>query len=273
MFQYAYALALSNQGYDVKICANSFDTYKLHEYNLEYYNINLKTISKDDASNICKNNILKKIAKKLGFSFKGEIIEKEFSYDESILHPKDNNCIYGYFQSEKYFLKVREALLGEFTLKNNISKYGEMVKDKVNNSSHSCSVHIRRGDYLTNSAANKIHGVLDLNYYKKAIKLLEEKQGNIQYFIFSDDVQWARKSLNIENSFYVDGPEKRIPNEDIYLMSLCNYNITANSTFSWWGAWLNNYNNKVVISPKQWFSQKNINDRVNYIIPPNWIRI
>ena len=213
------------------------------------------------------------MVKKLGFSLTGEIEEKDFFYDQSLLQPKDNNCIYGNFQSEKYFINIRNILIKEFTLKRNISDYGKIVKDEINKSSCSCSLHIRRGDYLTNSVVNKVHGVLGLDYYKKAIKLLEEKQGDVQYFIFSDDIQWAKENLNIEKSFFVDDQKERTPNEDVYLMSLCNHNIIANSTFSWWGAWLNDNDKKVVISPKQWFMDKKINNNTFDLIPSIWIRV
>ena len=271
LFQYAYALSLSNQGYDVKICSDSFDKYKLREYNLEYYNISLDRVSNVDTT--CKNNLFKKIMTKLGFSLNNELIEKGYFYEKSMLQPEDNKCISGYFQSEKYFFDIRSILLKEFTLKSGISEYGDLVVDNINQSSCSCSLHIRRGDYLANSATNKIHGVLGLDYYKKAVKLLEEKQGDVQYFIFSDDVQWAKENLNIENAFFIDGQEERIPNEDLYLMSLCNHNIIANSTFSWWGAWLNDNDKKVVISPKQWFMDKKMNNNTFDLIPSIWIRV
>ena len=127
-------------------------------------------------------------------------------------------------------------------------------------------MHIRRGDYVSNSKSNSIHGTCSLEYYREAVKIINEKYKNSIFFVFSDDISWKKENLLIQNAVYIDN--KTIPHEDIYLMSLCKYNITANSSFSWWGAWLNQNKNKVVIAPKKWFLKKE-----NEIASKNWITI
>ena len=105
-----------------------------------------------------------------------------------------------------------------------------------------------------------------MSYYQKAIEIIKQKYENINFYIFSIGINWTKENLKIKNSVYID--HKGMPHEDIYLMSICMHNITANSSFSWWGAWLNKNNDKTVIAPKQWFKTKK-----NEIIPGKWIKI
>jgi hypothetical protein len=127
-------------------------------------------------------------------------------------------------------------------------------------------LHIRRGDYISDKKANSVHGTCDLSYYKKATELICAKFNDAHFFVFSDDISWAKENLNINNTTYID--HKTIPHEDIHLMSLCKHNITANSSFSWWGAWLNQYSKKTVIAPKQWFINKE-----NEVACESWIKL
>jgi hypothetical protein len=172
----------------------------------------------------------------------------------------------GYFQTEKYFSEIRNTLLEEFAPIKEIANSTQKYKEQITTVENSCSLHIRRGDYILNSKSNSIHGTCSLGYYKEAIKIIEEKHQNITFFIFSDDIVWTKKNLVLQNAVYVT--HKCLPHEDLHLMSLCVHNITANSSFSWWGAWLNKNNNKTIIAPKQWFVTKE-----NEIACENWIKI
>jgi len=118
-----------------------------------------------------------------------------------------------------------------------------------------------------------IHGICSLDYYYNSMNLIEHHQGPQQYFIFSDDIDWCKSNLAINNATYVNSSEDRIPHEDIYLMSLCSNNIIANSTFSWWGAWLNNNKHKFITAPKKWFADQKLQSQSHDIVPKSWKRV
>ena len=273
MFQYAYAKALQQKEYEVKIDTTAFETYKLHGgFQLDKYNIDLKVSSKEENRNFCGNSSFYKLLEKLGFNFFKKIKEKSLLFDNRFLKIEDNSYLDGYFQCEKYFKDIREIILKQFTINQEVSNYTKEIKNKIQNSKNSCSLHIRRGDFVNSTNIN-IHGACDIEYYKKAMKYLEEKVVNINYFIFSDDMQWVKENLKIENAIYIDTKEKRVPHEDMYLMSLCRHNIIANSSFSWWGAWLNKNEEKIVIAPKRWFADEKFESESKDIVPQKWARI
>ncbi|MGJ0338332.1 alpha-1,2-fucosyltransferase [Aliarcobacter cryaerophilus] len=273
MFQYAYAKALEQKGHEVKIDISAFETYKLHGgYQLDKYNIDLDSSIKDENDKFYKNTFFYKVLRRFGMDFSRRIKEKTLLFDKKFLEIEDNSYLDGYFQCEKYFKDIREIILKQFTINQDISNYTKEIKNKIQNSQNSCSLHIRRGDFVNSTNIN-IHGACDIEYYKKAMKYLEEKVENINYFIFSDDIEWVKENLAIQNTIYIDSKEKRIPHEDIYLMSLCKNNIIANSSFSWWGAWLNQNENKIVIAPKRWFADDKLESQSKDIVCESWVKI
>lgn len=273
IFQYAYAKSLQQRGYKVKIDISAFETYKLHGgYFIDRYLIDIEPATPGELRRYGALGIISKLRKKFGFKNNRLVEEETFFFDDRLMFPEDDTYIQGYFQSEKYFLKVREVILSQISLKNSLSTYGAGVQKEISMCKISCSIHIRRGDYLTNSATNKVHGVLDMEYYKKSIELLEKRfSNNIQYFVFSDDIEWVVDNLNIKNSIFIASDQGRCPNEDIFLMSLCDHNIIANSSFSWWGAWLNQNLEKIVISPEKWFNDASLSAKD--LLPKEWIHL
>ncbi|WP_439130941.1 alpha-1,2-fucosyltransferase [Polaribacter sp.] len=254
MFQYAYAKALQARGFEVQIDISKFKTYKLHGgYQLDKYKIDLEI--PNDFNLILSKLYLKKNLK-----------EKSLLFDENLMQLNGNEYVKGYFQTEKYFLNIRPTLLQQFTLENSFSETTIRYQTEIKNQQNSCAIHIRRGDYISDKKANSIHGTCDLSYYQNAIKHVHNQYKNIHFFVFSDDISWTRNNLRINNATYIN--HKVIPHEDLYLMSLCKNNITANSSFSWWGAWLNTNEQKMVISPKKWFNQKE-----NEVACKNWIQL
>ena len=254
MFQYAYAKALEMKGFEVKLDVSSFKKYKLHGgYQLDKYHIDIKN-AKNSTILFSKINPLKILK------------EENLFFNNKLLALKGNEYVKGYFQTEKYFLEIRNTLLEQFTINKEISNTTEVYKKEIVEVENSCSIHIRRGDYISNIKSNNVHGTCSLEYYKEAIKIIKEKYKNVTFFVFSDDISWTKENLAIKNAIYID--HKCLPHEDIFLMSLCKHNITANSSFSWWGAWLNTNEKKIVVSPKQWFV-----DKQNEIACLNWIKI
>ena len=169
----------------------------------------------------------------------------------------------GYFQSDKYFKKNREKILEIFECDNEVKeklliKYKDILKTKT------CSVHIRRGDYLH---LNNYHPVLSLEYYEESYNIIGEDS---TYLIFSNDIEFCKTNFGfIKNKIFIEDLEDY---EEIYLMSFCDNNIIANSSFSWWGAWLNKKEN-IVISPRKWFGPSYSSYITDDLYPENWLII
>lgn len=177
--------------------------------------------------------------------------EKHFHFDEELFNNcQDDCCLVGYFQSQKYFSHIRGELLEDFEFIDDIQN---PCKEMIENVNSPISLHIRRGDFLINSAN---HYNLTLDYYEKALSNFDSER---EVIIFSDDPQWCKEqSLFSGDRFLVS--ESESPYTDLCLMSMCSDFIIANSTFSWWGAWLSQNKNKTVIYPSEWFGQNN-NDK------------
>ena len=134
------------------------------------------------------------------------------------------------------------------------------------------SLHVRRTDYVQNALTNKIHGVCDQDYYASCVRYIGDQVSNPHFFIFSDEPQWAKDNLMFDFPMtVVDCNDASRNYEDLRLMSTCKHNIIANSSFSWWGAWLNSNPNKIICAPKQWFTDSTRNTKD--LIPSNWIRL
>ncbi len=179
--------------------------------------------------------------------FRG-IQEKEFTFDPDMYRIEDGTDLIGYFQTEKYFKEVRNLILEYFNFKKEIQDSAiNYWKDEVENflQGSSCvSVHVRRGDY---TLYPNHHPTCSKEYYEKAINLFEEDD---KFLIFSDDLEWCRENFNSPRFHIVDSKN---PYVDLKIMTMCDHHINANSSFSWWGSWLNQKENKRVICPRNWF--------------------
>jgi hypothetical protein len=171
--------------------------------------------------------------------------EPHFHYRQIPYRP--NMLLNGYFQSEKYFIKYRTDLLNIFKNKEIISVLSEKYKNILSNS---LAIHVRRGDYLK---LQHYHPCPTLEYYNNAIKYIDTQKEIKNILVFSDDINWCKSNFNDGRITFIENQQDY---EDLFLMSLCENNIIANSSFSWWGAWMNeNNNNKIVIAPKIWFGE------------------
>jgi hypothetical protein len=193
-------------------------------------------------------------------------IEKSMVFDDSIFSAGSNIVLDGYWQSEKYFIDYKTELQNEFTPINQIENdYLKQINDAL-----SVSLHVRRGDYANHKQTNNFHGLMSLEYYNSAISLMQSRLGDrITIFIFSDDIEWCKQNIKTTaNTIYVTGNDGLT---DMQLMAACQNNIIANSSFSWWGAWLNRNPNKIVVAPDKWFNDPKPNTKD--IIPRSWERI
>lgn len=272
LFCYAFAKALEQKGYDVKIDTSVFQFNKIDKYECDKYDIDLKISSQEDNKKVFNNSVIAKVLKRVGIDISKKIYEKNQLFDEALLNCRDNSYVEGFFQCENYFKNIREILLQQIRINRPLSEYTQDIKKQIISSRNSCSIHVRRGD-MANNINIKIHGVCSLEYYKAAISFLETKLGKMNYFIFSDDIAWCKNNLKIKNATFVHSTENRIAHEDIFLMSLCEHNIIANSTFSWWGAWLNSNTHKICLAPKKWYESIELQLNAKDIIPKEWVRI
>ncbi len=196
--------------------------------------------------------------------------EKHCNFDPAVLHLTGRTMLDGYFQSEKYFKDIEEIIRREFTLKSPLSAKAAAIQKQIKET-ESVSLHVRRGDYITNKAAGQFHGMCYADYYQRAIAIIKEKIKHPHFYIFSDDPKWVKENIHIPNphTYIADHTDKDY--EELILMAHCKHNIIANSSFSWWGAWLNNPPHKIVIAPTRWFTDEKID--TSDLIPKSWTRI
>lgn len=200
------------------------------------------------------------------------IKEVGHEYHPDILELPDNAYLSGYWQSEKYFKDIGKTIINDFSKRTSaISTKNATLKSEIKKS-ESVSLHVRRTDYVTNPNANSFHGTCDLAYYQSAMRYIEKKVQNPIYYVFSDDPDWTKQYIKGKyKMIYISHNLGRDAHEDLRLMSNCKHNIIANSSFSWWGAWLNQNSEKIVISPKSWFKDRSVN--INDMILEEWVRL
>jgi hypothetical protein len=198
--------------------------------------------------------------------------EPHLSFDKNYASLPNGSYLKGYWQSEKYFENNKLNILNDLRIITDQSSQNVEISKQIA-SNVSVSLHIRRGDYVSNSEYNATHGTCSLSYYKTAVSYLLKNIGkNFTIFAFSDDPEWVYSNLKLPVDIrFVNNNSSEYSYEDLRLMSECNHNIIANSSFSWWGAWLNTNNNKIVIAPSKWYANQYIKN--NDIIPANWIKI
>ena len=192
--------------------------------------------------------------------------------EHKALQVRDNVFLDGYWQSEKYFEDIADVVRSDFQVCEPMSSADKPIYEKMK-SADAVSVHVRRGDYVADPETRAMHGACSLDYYHSAMAMLAAKVPRPIFFIFSDDPEWVRHHLSVPWPHeYVMHNSPRAAHADLRLMSQCKHHIIANSTFSWWSAWLNPSPAKIVIMPKQWFGPSATQETHN-IAPTEWLRI
>jgi len=266
MFHYALGRhsAILNRT-ELKLDITGFDNYKFRRYGLNNYNIKADIATLKEIRKLKTNKLFAKV----GFIKRSHIIEKPgVVFDENILKLRGDYYLDGCWETEKYFRDIEDIIKDDFKVRKEPLGKNKEILDQIINS-NSVSIHIRRGDYLCHP---EIYNTFGLEYYQQAAQFIAQKINNPHFFIFSDDMPWVKKNLKLDfPATYVDQNNDNTNYEDIRLMSLCKHNINANSSFSWWGAWLNKNQNKIVISPKKLINLKNFSNKDS--IPNSWIRM
>jgi hypothetical protein len=279
MFQYAAGRALSlARGVPLHLDTQDFAGYSLHN-GFELHRIfcfNAPVASKKDIRQVLGWRAFDPMRRKLFHprlqNLRGKkLFVDSLSNQRHCLADMPHACyLMGNWQSERHFTEVAAAIRADFTFRAEPMGRNVELADLIS-SVPAVSLHVRRGDIAANPASLAVHGLCTLEYYRKAIDHVAAKLASPEFVIFSDDMDWVRQNLRIGYPcHYVDhnkGPESY---NDMRLMSLCQHHIIANSSFSWWGAWLNPNKEKVVVAPKRWFAA---NYDSTEIVPTSWIQI
>ncbi len=279
MFQYALGKKLALKSQDELFLDCSFFSEKgahtPREFELDVFNLSARIADQQRLELFhpqTKSRLQSLIGRLFPVNQSYKIVnERGHEFHPEVLEIVGDIHLIGYWQTELYFADVRDELLRDFHFATTLSEKNLELANEIR-SSNSVSVHIRRGDYVSNESAKTFHGLCDIPYYKRGIEYLERSEKALAFFVFSDDIEWARENLEISApTTFIDHNKGKQSYDDMRLMSMCKHHIIANSSFSWWGAWLNPSGSKKVIAPQQWFLDSTINTRD--IIPKAWIRL
>jgi len=275
MFQYALGRALAEKnGAELKLDLSTFKKPPYWPYMLDRFNI-IENPATDKEIAWFKKYHWKK--GKRWFWYNRLIAnrryyadERQFHFEPWILTLKDPVYLDGYWQTEKYFTQIEGIVRKEFTLRSPPSKETMALEDRISGV-NAVSLHVRRAEMVSVKRINEWHGVCSVDYYGKAIQTIAERVPDPHFFLFSDDPAWTRENIVPPfPSTYLPGNMEHAE-EDQYLMSRCKHHIIANSSFSWWGVWLNPNKGKIVIGPKKWFNTPKMD--TSDILPASWIRL
>lgn len=197
--------------------------------------------------------------------------ERHFHFDPALLELPDGCYLEGYWQSERYFADIGDIVRREFAVKSPLSgKNGALAA--LMQTDNSVFIHIRRGDYVASPSINAFHGTCPIGYYRDAVAKMEASVADPSYFVFSDDPEWVKDNLRLSRPMTVvehNGVDAGY--EDLRLMGFCRHSIIANSSLSWWGAWLSMAPDKIVIAPRRWFNDPAVNTEDLYLA--GWLRL
>ncbi len=278
MFQYATAraLALKHQT-NLLADSRSFRTYDLHSYLIDRFGT---IMSEADETNLDGATLPPEKRGAFASSWwtlrnRGRLTyfrEHGLEYDPGFESLNDNTYLQGYWQSEKYFRHIAPQLRDELTRPEPADDVNQNVLDEIA-SEMAVSLHIRRGDYVSNAKTMKVHGTCSQEYYLDAARHIADKtETPPTFFVFSDDPEWTRENLKLPFPMrFVSHNPVADPSADLRLMSACRHHVIANSSFSWWGAWLNPSPQKTVVAPQPWFAGRK--DEEHDIVPESWFRM
>lgn len=270
LFQYALGryLAIKNNTV-LKLDISDLNRYKVRSFELQNFNTSITLADNSDLPFQQRQYPLnKRILKTIDILFPRLKIrnEKRLSFNPAVLSYTDNTYLDGYWQSENYFKAIKGIILEEFKIKVSLNPAQQETADLITQN-NSIAVHIRRGDYVNNA----VHPLCSDSYYQNAVSVLSNSTAEPYFFIFSDDPEWCRANFYIPyNHYFVYGNPSWA---DLELMKLCKHHIIANSTFSWWGAYLSTYSAKKIIAPKKWFHDNKKGMTCKDIIPKEWMRL
>jgi hypothetical protein len=277
MFQYAAGRALSlDREQLLRLDVSGFTGYSLHQgFELHHvFGCPAEITTETEMHNILGwqySTGIRRVLARPGLAMirRAEfVVEPHFHYWPEIRNVPQNCYLVGYWQSEKYFREAAAVIRADFTFKSPLTNRNAELADQIGQV-NAVSLHVRRGDYVENPKNVATYGLCTLDYYRAAIRYVSERVEQPYLFIFSDDIIWAKDHLKMDVPCqYVHHNHDAESYNDMRLMSLCRHHIIANSSFSWWGAWLNALPEKIVVAPQKWFVNEN---NVEDLYPQDWI--
>ena len=259
LFQYAYGLYLARQHRtQLVLDTRAYESCPQHGYLLNQLQINAPSIAKEQIQKLPRKYRERSSWSMRSFLFFKQLKrhkESPFGFHASHLRVADNRYLVGYWQSEKFFPGMREELLSQFQPRSPLSDASQDVLQRIQNT-ESAVLHVRRGDYLSNPEAAKIYTPLQLDYYTRSLQdwVATHHPKQPEVFVFSNDMPWCRANISLPwRIHWVDHNSHETAHEDMFLMSHAQCNVIANSTFSWWAAWLNSRPGNAVYAPVDWF--------------------
>lgn len=279
MFQYAAGRCLSiKRGTQFKLDISGFADYSLHQgFELKrVFDCPAESATKADIHSILGWQSCATVRKILSrpnmvtLRRKSFVVEPHFNYWQDISAVPLESYLSGYWQSEKYFFDVAPTIRADFVFRNSLNSLNVELARNIQRE-NAISLHVRRGDYVNNPKTTATHGLCSLEYYQSAVQYVISKIDQPSFYIFSDDPTWVRENITIDFPCrYVDHNRDAESYNDMRLMSMCKHHIIANSSFSWWGAWLNPDPSKIVVAPRKWFAN---NSDVSDLFPPGWVTL
>ena len=279
MFQYAAGRALSlERGVPLRIDVGEFSHHSIHQ-GFELGRVFAAPVALIESADLYEvlgwrsfRPAMRVLSRPEARFIRGNslVVEPHFHYFSGIKQVPSSCYLRGYWQSERYFSTASDSIRADFTFCLPMSEKNEQVAAEIS-SAKAVSLHVRRGDYVNDPHTLSVHGVCSLEYYGRAVRYVAERVTDPIFFVFSDDTDWVKKHLQINHPCrYVDHNRGQESYNDMRLMSLCKHHIIANSSFSWWGAWLNSGSDKIVVAPVRWFAN---NNRTDDLLPDGWMRL
>ena len=279
MFQYAASRALSlERDLPLYLDVQDFEGYSLHNgYELNrVFNIDTQIAGKVELKEVLNWRAYTPIRKKLYrpqlSKFRGMrmFVDTQFTSWRQINEVPNDCYLMGNWQTEHYFNNFQAIIRSDFSFRMQPVGLNAALTEQIGRDM-AVSLHVRRGDYVANSSSLAYHGLCSVVYYQHAIRYISDRVDNPIFFIFSDDIDWVKENLHIKYPcHYIDHNKGNESYNDMRLMSLCKHHIIANSSFSWWGAWLNPWTDKIVVAPKRWvLTDFDTSD----ILPASWIKM
>lgn len=279
MFQYAFASILAKSNSSEVLIDNTFfdlsdskEGFTIRNFELDIFNDRFIKATEKNLAIFNHLSKVNKIKKSLGLNYPKVYNEPSFDFQENAFSIKSPAYIKGYFQSYKYFIEKEYLIKKIFTFPNSLDTVNKELLSRIKKE-NTIALHIRRGDYVNDKLTQQFHGNCSVDYYMDSIKYIDSKDKNFTLVFFSDDSEWVKEQFNDlpYSKVFVDNNKGKDSWKDMLLMSSCSHNIIANSSFSWWAAWLNRNPQKIVIAPKNWFATSEYDAKD--LIPPEWIRL
>ena len=265
MFIYAFYYHMKKRYPDTYLDLSDMKHYRVH------HGYELHEVFDLPADEVCMNRWVKKVVE---FLFFATVLERKQPYCavEVFMRKRFWPLVYfkGFYQSERFFYAVKEEIRALFSFDaTKANEKSRRLAVELVSAPCAVSLHVRRGDYATEKHWENLGSICGLNYYRRAIEEMERRLSMPVFYVFSDDLLWVKTYLPLENVVYVDWNKGKDSWQDMWLMSLCRNHVICNSSFSWWGAWLDAHADKLVIAPERWFRH----GEASFICPESWIRI